>query len=125
MKKPVARAAAKSGGWRVAIWLLLAAFTLQAYVAQTHIHDAAPTSLSQTGITKSVSASDSKAPSDKSQPDCPFCQAVAQAGAFHLPGAPLIFLTASFITVMAPGHPAPASYDATAHNWRSRAPPLP
>jgi hypothetical protein len=50
MKRAATTAKAGNRGWRFAIWLVLAAFTLQAYVTQTHIHDAAPAA-----ITKSVS----------------------------------------------------------------------
>ncbi len=119
MKRATARTARHTFGWRIAIWVLLAAFTLQAFVAQSHIHDTA-----FGGVVKIISdASDGKGPSENSQPDCPFCQAVAQAGAFHLPGSPLLILNAVYVLLAAPSHPAPASYDTAAHNWRSRAPP--
>jgi hypothetical protein len=105
-------------GWRFAIWLVLAAFTLQSYVVQTHIHDAAPAA-----ITKAfTNTGNGKSPVDNSPMDCPFCQA-ALAGAFALPATPLLVLSAVGILLAAPDHPAPASYDAAAHIWRSRAPP--
>jgi hypothetical protein len=119
MKRATTRTAWKAREWRFAIWVLLAAFTLQAYVTQTHFHNNASTVISKV----IVDASDDKTPLDNSQPDCPFCQAVAQASAFHLPGSPLLILTSAYVLLAAPSHPAPASYDTAAHIWRSRAPP--
>ena len=119
MAKAKTHAKSRTQGWRFALWLVLAAFTLQAYITQTHMDNAAPA-----GIAKTVANStDSKAPLNKSQPECPFCQAMAQAGVFHFSAAPLLLLTSAFIVMAAPNHPAPQSYDSTAHIWRSRAPP--
>jgi hypothetical protein len=120
MKKAAASVKAQKQGWRFAIWLVLAAFTLQSYVTQVHIHDAAPVA----AITKAFTNADhGKAPADNSPLDCPFCQAAALAGAFALPVTPLLILSAAGIILSAPDHPAPASYDTAAHIWRSRAPP--
>jgi hypothetical protein len=119
MTRTTAKAKTRKQGWRFAIWLVLAAFTLQAYVTQVHIHDAAPAA-----IGKSVSnAGDGKSPGDNNPLDCPFCQAVAQAGAFALPTAPLLLLSVAGIMLAAPDHPAPAVTNTVAHIWRSRAPP--
>ena len=119
MKKAATTAKAHNQGWRFAIWLVLAAFTLQSYVTQVHIHDAAPAA-----ITKAfTNGSHGKAPVDNSPLDCPFCQAAALAGAFALPATPLLILSAVGIVLAAPDHPAPASYDTVAHIWQSRAPP--
>ena len=103
----------------MAIWLILAAFTLQSYVAQTHIHDSAPAAIAKAFTT----TSHGKTPVDNSPMDCPLCQAAALAGAFALPATPLLILSAAGIFLAAPDHPAPASYDTVAHIWRSRAPP--
>jgi len=119
MTRTATTAKAGKQGWRFAIWLVLAAFTLQSYVTQVHIHDAAPAA-----ITKAVaSGNHGKAPVDNSPLDCPFCQAAALAGAFALPVTPLLVLSAVSTVLAAPDHPAPASYDTVAHIWRSRAPP--
>ena len=102
----------------MAIWLILAAFTLQSYVAQTHIHDTAP------AIAKAfTTSSHGKTPADNSPMDCPFCQAAALTGVFAIPVTPLLILSAVGIFLAAPDHPAPAAYDTVAHIWRSRAPP--
>jgi|SRR5580693_3922914 hypothetical protein len=118
MKRTAAKAKTRDRGWRFAIWLVLAAFTLQAYVTQVHIHDAAPATVTQAADTVHGKSSGGDNPLD-----CPFCQAVAQAGAFALPATPLLLLSVAGIMLAAPDHPAPASYDSVAHIWRSRAPP--
>src|SRR6185437_15335038 len=104
--------------WRFAIWLILAAFTLQSYVVQTHFHD-----VSLVAIGKAfTSTSHGKSPVDNSPLDCPFCQA-AMSGVFALFVTPLVFLFATGRLFAALDHPAAASYDTIAHIWRSRGPP--
>jgi len=104
--------------WRFAIWLILAAFTLQSYVVQTHIHDTAPAAISKAF----TNTGHGKSPVDNSPLDCPFCQA-ALSGAFALSTMPLVSLSAAGVFVAAPDHSATASYNTVAHIWRSRAPP--
>jgi hypothetical protein len=97
----------------------LAAFTLQAYVTQVHIHDT-----TSAAVTKSVTdAGNGKSSGDNNPLDCPFCQAVAQVGAFALPAAPLLLLSVAGIMLAAPDHPSFAATNSVAHTWRSRAPP--
>jgi hypothetical protein len=96
----------------------MVAFILQAYVVQTHIHDTAPVAISKTFI----SVGDGKSPVNNGPLDCPFCQA-ALSGAIALSTTPFLFLSGIGISLAAPNHPAPASYDTVAHIWRSRAPP--
>ena len=117
-------------GWRWAIWLILAAFVLQSYVAQTHIHDFTPAAISKA---LDASAHDKaalnkaplgKSPLDNSPMDCPFCQAVAHDGMFIIPTSPLLFLSAVWIEMTALDLWLAASSGERAHNWQSRAPPL-
>ena len=105
-------------GWRLIATLVLLAFTFQSYVAQTHIHDAAPASAA---LIKNLGHN--KSPVDNSPLDCPFCQAVAHAGTFFMPVAPLLFLSAQWIEMAAPHLALSASTGAAAHSWQSRAPP--
>ena len=118
MKTAVTKAAGPQRRWRFAVWLVLAAFTLQAYVVQTHFHDPAPAAISKT----LTNPGHGKTPTDNSPLDCPFCQ-MALSGAFALFATPLVFLSTAGVFLSAPDHPAPASYDTVAHIWRSRAPP--
>src|SRR5580698_6708616 len=103
MKKAATTAKAGNQGWRFAIWLILAAFTLQSYVAQTHIHDAAPAAIAKAA----TDSGHGKSSGDNNPLDCPFCQAVAQAGAFALPATPLLLLSVAGIMLAVPDHPAP------------------
>ena len=82
----------RSSGWRFIVGLILIAFTLQSYITQTHIHNAAPAA-----ITKIVNHSHGKAPADDNPMDCPFCQAVAHDGPFFLPAIPLLILSIEFV----------------------------
>jgi hypothetical protein len=118
MKTFTTRSAGTKKRWRFAIWLILAAFTLQSYVVQTHIHDTAPAAISKAF----TNIGHGKLPVDNSPLDCPFCQA-ALAGAFALSTTALVFLSAAGIFLPIPDRPATASYDTVAHIWRSRAPP--
>jgi hypothetical protein len=119
--------AAKSGvtsGWRLIASVLLVAFTLQSYITQTHFHDGA---LNDVGIAKSLT-SGTAAPAHGKLPgnnpvDCPFCQAVAHAGAYAMPVTALVFLSLAFFEHAAPSLNGHARAGAAAHSWQSRAPP--
>jgi hypothetical protein len=98
--------------------LVMLAFTFQSYVAQTHIHDTAPVS---SAIAKG--SHHNKSPLGNTPVECPFCQAVAHAGSFFMPLAPLPFLSAQWIEMAVPHLALGASTGAATHSWRSRAPP--
>lgn len=118
MKAIAALAKGRRSGWQLVTCLVLIAFTLQSYITQTHIHSATPAA-----VTKIFSHSQGKAPLDDNPVDCPFCQAVAHDGPFHLPTVPLIILSIAFVELAPPAvrlrHPS-AGF---AHIWQSRAPP--
>jgi hypothetical protein len=119
MKTVATGTAGTKKGWRFAVWLTLAAFLLQSYVVQTHIHDTTPAAISKAFTT----TDHGKLPVDNSPLDCPFCQATL-SGAFALsPVVPLLLLSLFGIFFAAPDHSAAASFDTVAHIWRSRAPP--
>ena len=103
-------------GWRLIAALVLLAFTIQSYVTQTHIHDAAPA-----GITKTVGHG--KAPLRDTPLDCPFCQTVAHAGSVFMPAAPLLFVSAQWVEINTPHFLLRDLVSATAQGWQSRAPP--
>ena len=118
VKTGIAAARGTSSGWRFVVCLLLIAFTLQSYVTQTHIHSATPVAIS-----KIVTHSSGKAPPDGNPVDCPFCQAVAHDGPFHLPTAPLLILSIAFVELVPAALHLDRPSEAFAHIWQSRAPP--
>jgi len=118
VKAGIAPVKERSSGWRFIACLILVAFTLQSYITQTHIHNAAPAA-----IAKIVSQAPSKAPIDDNPMDCPFCQAVAHDGPFFLPTVPLVILSIEFVELAAPALRFHRSWEAPAHIWQSRAPP--
>ncbi len=90
----------------------LFAFTLQAYVVQSHIHAAA--------IGKQLPG---KLPAGGDQANCPFCQAVVHAGHYLTPSAagfvpPVVTVFGVFLATKIVSF-APAA----SHSWNSRAPP--
>lgn len=118
--KAVARLARrKSSGWRLIACLILFTFSLQSYITQTHIHSATPAA-----VIKIFNHSHGKTPLDDNPMDCPFCQAVAHDGPFHLPTVPLLILSISFVELAAPSLRLHRLSEAFAHIWQSRAPPL-
>ena len=79
-------------GWRYVTWILVLAFSLQSYVAQTHIHITLHT-IDRAAAGKplaSTPAHNKKSPAEDGTDACPFCQAVANASAFFAPAAPLV-----------------------------------
>lgn len=118
MKAKAALAKRRGSGWQFIACLILIAFTLQSYITQTHIHNAAPAAVS-----KIFTHSHGKAPLDDSPVDCPFCQAVAHDGPFHLPTVPLLILSIAFVELAPLALRLRDSSEAFAHSWRSRAPP--
>jgi len=100
--------------------LLVLAFSFQSYVAQTHIHDAAPFS---GNIAKDTHHD--KSPLGNTPVECPFCQAVADAGHVFLPAAPLLFLSEQWIELALPHLTLRGKVYAVPHDWQSRAPPHP
>ncbi len=109
------------GVWRVALtWAVLIAFALQSYVTQTHVHwgTIAPVA-SSTG-----SAIESPQPGDPEATACPFCQAVAAAGAF-VGAAPIAFSRPAVRAEVAAPPPIVVglAVRAAGFSWQSRAPP--
>jgi len=100
-------------------------FTLQSYVTQTHIHGTSQ-GFDIDAIAKIVAANSpahSKSPLDDGDADCPFCQAVAHAGAFFTPITPILILPFIWVKTVAITIITRVVASTTAHNWQSRAPP--
>ena len=110
-------------GWRFIALMLLAAFTLQSYVTQTHIHGTALDSAAVVKVLAEAPAQGGSAPIDKSEQDCPFCQAIVHAGAFFTPAAPILLPPVLWAQLIAPVIAVSAVAAAPAHDWLSRGPP--
>ena len=115
----------RAGAWRlVATWMVLLAFALQSYVTQTHIHPA-PFAADRAPIAQVVGAVSVQVASPLDEAvACPFCQAIAAAGALHGPVAVAIDRLV-FATLAAHGPPTVAgrATQPAGFSWRSRAPP--
>jgi hypothetical protein len=104
---------------RFLVFFALFAFTLQSFIAQTHIHAESPASTVKIATTTSAG----KAPADHSQADCPFCQAVVHVGSVVASAPPLLRLPFSWVETTTLVFTAVAISSSTAHDWQSRAPP--
>jgi len=103
--------------WRLIGALVLLAFSFQSYLAQTHIHEtAAATALIH-------HPGQNNPPVDNSPLDCPFCQAVAHATGFLMPGALLPFLAPGWVKITILHNLLADKGTVTRHSWQSRAPP--
>jgi hypothetical protein len=108
---------------RFVVFIAAFAFVLQSYIAQTHIHDGSPAFGGAIKIATGQSPAPGNAPIDRSRTECPFCQAVIHVGVFVTSAPPLLALPFAMVeTVALVVAPRPVS-GATAHDWRSRAPP--
>jgi hypothetical protein len=113
----------------------LIAFSLQSYVAATHIHGVTgPSEGFAFQIAPEVGAkavgSGVKAPgrADHNRvptrdDDCPLCNAVAHAGAFLFPALLLINLAGDGVVIATSVSSAPVIAEPLSHNWESRGPP--
>jgi hypothetical protein len=103
-------------------WVVLCTFTLQSFITQTHIHGTVfPVGSIQ--IAKATEHAPAQAPSDREPASCPFCQAVASAGAFFTPAAPILFLPIHWAEAVAVSIATRVELHISTHNWHSRAPP--
>jgi hypothetical protein len=100
--------------------LVMLAFSFQSYVAQTHIHDAAPA-----GLAIAKAQHHNKSPLGNTPVECPFCQAVADAGNIFMPAIPLLFLSEQWMESALPHLIPRGNASAAPHGWQSRAPPRP
>jgi hypothetical protein len=110
--------------WRSVTWLVLLAFTLQTFIAQTHIHGALQaTAVATSGKVVASASPRHKSPIENDTTACPLCQAVLHAGAFFASAAPLLLLPIVWAEGAIPFLIATTARCACAHSWQSRAPP--
>ncbi len=106
--------------------LMLIAFNLQAYIAQTHFEGWqlwAGDGLTQTYFSTASAPAKSPLSGHRGHLHCPFCLAVLHAGAFIGP-APLLWLAPALcMQVVRIALDLRQHKPALAHIWRSRAPP--
>jgi hypothetical protein len=107
--------------WRLVAAAVLLAFGFQAYLAQTHLHEAAMAKAAAGAIHY---AGHDKSPAQNPPLDCPVCQIVTHASAFLISDAPFLFLAPQWITTAAPSHSSADTGATASHYWQSRAPPI-
>jgi hypothetical protein len=106
------------------VLLTLAAFVLQGFLTQTHIH------IVPVGAPASADTYDGvpgpahdKTPSKGDPANCPLCQQFASAGAFVTPAAAATLLPSLTVSVIEVAVPTAAFIARVTHIWRGRAPP--
>lgn len=111
-------------GFRSIAWLVLFAFALQSFIAQTHIHslfDSKSASAVVNGLSKGLSPV--KSPSQDENSSCPFCQAITHAGVFSTPATPSLNLPLAWVEIVTVPLVSAAIVRSALHPWHSRAPP--
>jgi hypothetical protein len=128
---------AKLPSWRQAFLLLVgAAFLLQSYVTQTHIHPLARPLTVSHGLASldpdaSVKAdkpdkgtpSHGRLPADDDPTKCPLCQAVAHAGNYVWPNAAVFILPQVSAAIVPIAVAILRISRPQSHDWQGRAPP--
>jgi hypothetical protein len=108
----------------IIVWILLFAFTVQSFAAQIHIHGPLrAVDGASIGNVVEKAGSHNKSSGAPDAADCPICQAIAHAGAFFVPLAPVLLLP-GWVEHFVPSVRLLTVAVATAtHEWFSRAPP--
>jgi hypothetical protein len=107
--------------WRVAlVQLVLAAFVLQSFVIQTHIHFA-PAVLAQ--LTGKSDSHHDHWPANDDPANCPICQELLHSGQFVTPAAQFLLPPTLAVSTIAVVDEALPFVFAPSHNWQGRAPP--
>ena len=109
---------------RALVFLTLAAFTMQGFLTQTHIHGAPSTGGPSIIDTFEGGKVPSKDPTKNDEASCPLCQAFASSGAFVTPAAAAFLLPAFSVSIIDVVVHATSASSAPTHSWRGRAPPL-
>jgi hypothetical protein len=131
-RKGGAMALARSSRRALLTLFCLLAFSLQSYIAQTHIHIPGTTDLGISALATSpvkiaLSAAKqgkrSQLPINSDTTNCPLCQTVLHAGFFLTPALLVLLLP----DAQAGTRPAPIAVShhngAPSHTWHSRGPP--
>jgi hypothetical protein len=108
----------------IVVWISLFAFAVQSFAAQIHIHRPLH-AVDRTTIVNFVekAGSHNKSSGTPDTADCPICQAIAHAGAFFIPSAPLLFLPGWVEHVVPSIRLHSVAGAAATHEWFSRGPP--
>jgi len=118
---------ARSGPRFLLTFVMFAAFFLQSYLTQTHIHlppaSAATNATHHAGTFSTKPVDNDKHPGDEDPAHCPFCQAVAASGNFLTPVVILLPLPIFSSTVEKPVSHTPSILSPLPHSWQGRAPP--
>lgn len=117
-------------GWagrdRLSAFALLAAFLLQSFVVQTHIHFTPQISarLAQFAEAHGRPADHhDKFPGSEDPANCPICQEILHSGQFVTPAAQLLLPPSFAVSTIAVVDKALPFIFAPSHNWHGRAPP--
>ena len=111
-------------GWRSLTLIVLLAFVLQSYAVQTHIHGVAQANnVSRIAETGSNVPAHNRSPAQSDLTQCPFCQAMVNAGAFLTPATLDLLLPARQMEMQVASAITNRDGRTPAHGWRSRAPP--
>jgi hypothetical protein len=109
---------------RVAISvLMLMAFAVQGYVAQTHIHLAPGSFASYSELGAAKKGLPDKFPAQDDPANCPICQEILHSGQFVTPSAAAALLPSLAVSVIAIVTHIVVAPEATSHTWQSRGPP--
>jgi hypothetical protein len=108
---------------RLVVFVVALALALQAYIAQTHLHDTFRSLGGTAKIADTRSPGQTQSPFDHRSADCPLCQAVIHGGVFITPATLLLNLPFLWVETFMPAFTAPDASIASAHDWQSRAPP--
>jgi hypothetical protein len=107
--------------WRAAlVQLVLAAFVLQSFVIQTHIHFT-PAELAQ--LTGKSDSHHDHWPANDDPANCPICQELLHSGQFVTPAAQFLLPPTLAVSTIAVVDEALPFVFAPSHNWQGRAPP--
>jgi len=121
-KASIRRSSTALTGWRRAlVYAFLAAFTLQSFVVQTHIHFA-PDALEHAAAGTTHDGHDRYPPGDDPA-NCPICQEMLHTGQFITPFAQSLLPPTFAVSTIAIVDSAFHFISAPSHSWRGRAPP--
>ena len=102
-------------------FLMLFAFTLQAFVTQTHIHIGSNAVTAGVVVEKTTPGKTS--PLDNESTNCLFCQEMLHSGQFVTPAAAAILLSVNYVSIVPIHVVLPLFVGAIPHGWQGRAPP--
>ncbi len=103
---------------------MLLAFTIQAFVTQTHVHPGFSDSVVAFHPDKTSSKHDNF-PANDDPSNCPLCKEILYSGQFVAPMWAVHFLPSMAVSVIEAALPPLSRADTASHAWSSRAPPRP